>query len=424
EEKLIASSCREDSHCTNGFLCEDFQCVPAETKSCEVVIEGNPILQPQPYSVSFGELDTEESTQTLTLHNIGNCTLTLFEAALTNKDGSPFSSDLLAAKFPVEIFPGRSRQFSVTFKGSGVGTFADDLLILSDDREFPELKVPLRATFLGVPELRVLPNPVDFGYVAQGRHARKAMQITNQGTGTAPLTVLSVTLDPKENEDFELQPEPNEQVVLAPTKADAKAVLPFELVYHPRSNAQHESHLVVVTNKGEVRVKLSGNSETPPKLNFNPASLDLGQVPLGSTNFQALTLVNEGGAPLHVQYSWGGPRPTTDLFTVPTVIPPIAPGQYLEIQVGFTATAVGKIEGLLVLASDDPARPSVTLPVHAEGIAGAGPQVVKLEMTFDNGADGAFDKDLRNVDMSLEHPFGYVCNKQNPNPTNWGAYGN
>ena len=41
-------------------------------------------------------------------------------------------------------------------------------------------------------------------------------------------------------------------------------------------------------------------------------------------------------------------------------------------------------------------------------------------MTYDNGADNAFDKDLRNVDMTLEHPFGYVCNKQYPHPTNWG----
>jgi hypothetical protein len=49
--------------------------------------------------------------------------------------------------------------------------------------------------------------------------------------------------------------------------------------------------------------------------------------------------------------------------------------------------------------------------------------VVKLEMTYDNGSDNAFDSDVRNVDMTLEHPFGYVCNKQTPNPMNWGNYG-
>jgi hypothetical protein len=48
---------------------------------------------------------------------------------------------------------------------------------------------------------------------------------------------------------------------------------------------------------------------------------------------------------------------------------------------------------------------------------------VKIEMTYDNGTDNVFDDDVRNVDMTLEHPFGYVCNKQTPNPMNWGNYG-
>ena len=81
------------------------------------------------------------------------------------------------------------------------------------------------------------------------------------------------------------------------------------------------------------------------------------------------------------------------------------------------------VTGLLTLTTNDPSKPSITIPVTANGVPGAGPQVVKLEMTFDNGSDNAFDNDVRNVDMTLEHPYGYVCNKQNPNPMNWGNYG-
>ncbi len=424
DEKLIAASCRDDSHCPSGDLCEDFRCVPAETKACEVVTDGNPILQPAPYAVSFGEIDTTEATQTLTIHNIGNCTLTLFEATLTSGGESPFGCELCSATFPMEIFPGRKKEFTVSFTGQGVGAFSDEIKVLSDDKEFSTLNIPLRANFIGVPQVRVAPNPIDFGYVAQGRMLRKALQVSNQGTGTATLTVESVSFSPSDTQDFSFTPEFNEPVTLKPVKVDSNAVLPFELSYHPRSDAQHKAELVVVTDKGEVRVPLTGNSETPPKLTFNPPALDLGQVPLGHTNFQALTLVNEGGAPLKVEYTWGGPKPTTDLFTVPTVIPEIKAGQYVEIQVGFTATSIGKADGLLVLTSTDPSRPSVTIPVAAEGVAGPGPEVVKIEMTYDNGNDGAFDKDLRNVDMTLEHPFGYVCNKASPNPTNWGTYGN
>lgn len=423
-EKLVESPCREDSQCESGYLCEDFRCIPAEQKSCEVVIDGNPILQPSPYTASFGELDTPEVQQTIQLHNIGNCTLTLFEAGVEGGDTSPFSCDLCSqGKFPLEIFPGRHKDLVVSFKAADVGTFSDELKILSDDKEFPELKVPLHANFLGVPELRVAPNPVDFGYVAMGRDSKKTVQITNQGTGVAELQIQKVVLDPP-SDDFEVGPALDMPISLKPASQDQNAILSFVVQYHPRSSAEHQVDLVVTTNKGESRIPVKGNSQTPPKLTISPESINLGQVPLGHTNFQALALVNEGGAPLHVSYSWGGPTPTTDLYATPAVLPEIAPGAYLEMQVAVTATAVGPYNGLLIVTSDDPSRPSVTIPVTAEGVPGPGPEVVKIEMTFDNGSDSAFDNDLRNVDLTLEHPYGYVCNKEYPAPTNWGTYGN
>ncbi len=422
-ERLVVSPCREDADCEGGNLCEDYRCIPAEQKSCENVVDGNPILQPSPHAVSFGSIDTVEATRTIELHNLGTCTLTLFEASLTKK-GSPFSCAACEpTNFPLEIFPGRHRQVEIAFKSDRVGSFDDALAILSDDREFPELKVPVHANFLGVPSLKVAPDPVDFGYVAQGRLGKKTVQITNQGTGVAPVVVESVSLEPK-GDDFELVNVPSWPVTLVPVSADLRAVAAFEIHYHPRSVGKHQVELLVKTTKGEHRVTVKGDSQTPPKIAVSPQSIDLGKVPLGQTNYKPLTIVNEGGAPLHVSYSWGGPNPSTDLFATPQVVPAIAAGQYLELQVGFTATAIGPLNGLLLLSSDDPSRPSITIPVAAEGVAGPGPEVVKIDMVFDNGSDTAFDKDLRNVDMTLEHPFGYVCNKQNPSPKNWGNYGN
>jgi hypothetical protein len=100
-------------------------------------------------------------------------------------------------------------------------------------------------------------------------------------------------------------------------------------------------------------------------------------------------------------------------------------GTYVELQVAYTNTAGSgaDVTGLLVLSSDDPSKPSVTIPVHAKSLQATGPEVVKVEMVFDNGQDGTFDKDVRMVELRLEHPFGYVCDKSNPNPTNWGNYG-
>jgi hypothetical protein len=268
----------------------------------------------------------------------------------------------------------------------------------------------------------VAPNPVEFGYVAQGRVARRQLTVTNQGTGVAAVEVQGVKLVPDTTTDFELAA-PALPVALKPVAADAKAILSFELSYHPRSTASHTAELVFTTSKGELKVPLKGSSETPPKLSVNPLSIDLGRVPLGRTTSAPLTLVNEGGAPLAVKYTWGGPKPSTDLFALPQLVPSIEPGKYVELQVAVTAATLGPVNGLLLITSNDPARPTLTIPVSAEGVAGPGPEVVKLEMVFENGSDSAFDNDLRNVDLTLEHPFGYVCNKGTPKSTNWGNYG-
>lgn len=423
-EKLIETACREDVDCESGLLCENYRCIPAETKSCEVVTDGNPILQPVPHTASFGDLSTSDASLTVTLHNLGNCTLTVFEAKLKNQGNTPFECEMcVQGRFPLEIFPGRKKEVPLVFRATSVGRFDDELVILSDDKEFPDLRVPIHANFLGVPNLRVVPNPVDFGYLAQGRVLKKNIQLSNQGTGVATVEITSVSLDPVDSQDFELVAAPTAAITLPPISTTPSSLVTFELHYHPRTSAVHQAALVLQTSEGELRVPVTGNAETPPKLNYSPASIDLGQVPLGQSTFRPLTIVNEGGAPLIVGYSWGGPTPTTDLYAMPQMLPPIAPGAYSELQVAVTATTVGPISGLLLLGSNDPARPSSTIAVTAEGIAGPGPQVVKVEMTYVNGSDSAFDDDLRAVDMTLEHPFGYVCNKQYPNPTNWSPYG-
>jgi hypothetical protein len=423
KEHLIATVCRDDSACPDGQLCQDFECVPAAAKACDVVTDGTPVLQPSPYAITFGDLDVTTATQTLSLHNIGNCTLTLFEADLGLGDASPFGCALCTASFPMEIWPGRSKDFAVTFTQKAVGPVHDEIKILSDDKEFSELRVPLDANYLGAPKLNVTPNPIDFGYVPQGRSGSVAVTLSNLGSGVAPLTVTQVAFADPSTQNFEFAQPFTGPVTLKPVSIDSSAVVPLELRYTPRSTAIHTTELVVTTDHGEVRVPMTGNAQTPPKLSVNPLMLDLGSVPAGRTNLVNLTIGNSGGAPLTVSYAWGGPNPTTDLFATPAVVPAVAGGAYTQLQVGFTATSVGVVQGLLVLTTNDPNQPSLTIPVTARGTAGTGPEVVKVEMVFDNGTDGVFDNDVRNVDLTLEHPYGYVCNKTTPSPMNWAAFG-
>lgn len=422
--------CRMDVDCPSGYLCESFECVPRNAKTCDNVNDGTPILQPTPHTVDFG-MTTSMGPQTkkVLLTNIGNCTLTLFESNLASADAG-VGCEFCGSTFPKEIFPGRSEELSITWAPVAPVPMSNELRILSDDKEYPTFRLPIRAHYIGSPALTAAPNPVNFGYVAVGRQSKRNVTLTNRGTGIAPVTITAVTIEPAMNSDFEVVlPLGALPRTLRPLTEDKDALFTFEARFTPRSSGAPDggdtsSTLIFTTSEGELRVPMLGNSATPPVISVTPMMIDLGDVRLGTTLSRPLTITNSGGAPLTVRASWAGTRPSTDLSTAPQAIPPTAGGTFTELQVVVTATAAGPITGLLQLDSNDPSRPVITIPVRANGVTGPGPEVVKLEMTYDNGSDTAFDNDVRDVDMTLEHPFGYVCNERTPAPMNWGNYGN
>lgn len=424
QTRIVSSACRNDDDCEGGNLCDNYQCIPREARACEVVIEGNPILQPSPHTVDFGEVDSQTAlVQTVTIHNIGNCTLTLFEATLADP-AAGFTCDLCDTTFPKEIWPGRSLDISLSYTPNQVKQSSTELTLLSDDKEYGTLRVPLKANYVGTPSLVATPTPVDFGYTPQGRFVRRTVTISNQGTGTAPVTINSITLAPADTQDFALVPITGLPRSIAPASVDRTAVQTLEVRYTPRNSADHEAELIVNSSKGTITVPLKGSASAAPKAGASPTSIDLGNVTLGTSAFATLTITNnEGGAPLKVTPAWGGMMFTTDFSITPQLIPDVAPNGYTEVQVQVTATREGVLQAILNLETNDPMRPTISIPVRAMGVLGSGGEVVKIEMTYDNGSDNAFDNDVRNVDMTLEHPYGYVCNKQTPNPMNWGNFG-
>ncbi|MCC7381082.1 MAG: choice-of-anchor D domain-containing protein [Deltaproteobacteria bacterium] len=426
-EPLVIARCHADAECGAGKVCEDGACVPKDNVSCLAVEGGQAILQPGPPVVEFGQVGQATSFKDLALRNIGNCTLTIFEASFESGPESPFACPGCTPEaFPLELFPLRDKQLELAFTPAGVGEFRDVLVLLSDDAEFPQIRVPVRARYKGLPEPNVVPDHLDFGFVPVGRTVTQGLQISNRGTGEATLLITHVEIQPTGTTAFSYGPELMDAVELVPLRMNQDAVLNLNVRYHPREIGVNKADLVITTNlerNGIIRVPIEGTSQTPPKISVSPPSIQFGAVPLGTTNADTLTIVNEGGSPLEVRYRWGGTGLSTDLSALPQLIPPIPPGQFTEVQVFVTATAPAPISGLLILESNDPSRPTVSIPVSAEGQDVVGAQVVKIEMSFTNSDNSFFDNDFRNVDLTLENPFGLICNKQNANPTNWGAFG-
>jgi hypothetical protein len=437
--KLVVTSCVKDSDCKADELCVDGTCVAQSKFRCDVVQSGAGVLQPAPHVVDFGTTGSDLVSQTITLRNIGNCSLTIFDAKIDGKD-SPFTCTNCSDKdFPIEIFPMRQKDLTINFTAPKVGSFEDKLELLSDDSEFADLLVPIRARFDGVPKMVVSPDPVKFGYVAQGVDSTRPVQLTNHGTGVATVKVTDVHLDPPDTTAFSLEdsvdhplPTSDKPIVLDPTGVDPRAEYVFTVHYHPREVADSQVDLVIVTDTpqvGTLRVSVSGTSQTPPQLSVSPQTVDFGSVPLGQMMALPLTLVNQGGSALNLTYSFrnncppNNPKCSTDFSFTPATLPPIDPGGFFEMQVFVQPTSIGPIQGLLIIGSNDPSRPTTTIQIAAEGI-NSGMVVAKVEVNYDNGTDGAFDDDLRRLDFSLESPYGFLCDKADPKPTDWGDFGN
>ncbi len=434
---LLRAPCTDDAACDAGSVCRAGDCVPAESLACgagEV-----PILQPDPPRLDFGVATGGAVDRTLRLRNIGDCTLVLFHADLVTADAFRCSS-CRPDSFPVEVFPLRTHALALSFQprrfldgSNGGDVHTGTLLVTSDDRDYPELRVPLRGRFEGTPQAATSPASVDFDYVPVGRTATRTIEVRNRGSGTASLQVRRIEVLTSTPSAFSWSAPINEGPVdLRPIVAGDDERLTVEVAYHPKEREQHHADLLITTNSatppgegGEhsVRIPLRGASTTPARISVSPGRIDLGPVAVGDTVGRPITLVNEGGTPLQIRPRWGGARPNTDLFTSRARLPPILPGDYDELMVLVTATAPGPIQGLLVLETNVPATPTLSVGVAAEGRVTVGAQVIKIDMTFDNGDDGAFDDDFRNVDLILENPYGLVVHKADPQPTHWNEFG-
>ena len=421
---VFVARCADDASCPEGEVCIDGECTPRDALSCQANEGLTAILQPGPPVIDFGHVGSGTSDRPVTLRNIGDCTLTVFEAYFETEGESKFECPFCAPEnFPLELFPFREHDLMVFFTPEGVGHYEDTLVLLSDDTEFSEIRIPLRARFDGVPEPVAVPESLDFDYAPVGRTLSKTLEIQNRGTGTAPLSVTSMEIQTSTDTAFSFEPDLLEPVTLKPILTDPGESYLINVRYHPKEIGIHTGDLVVTTNQGTLHIPLSGSSQTPPSIKTSPERIEFGPVPLGQTTALPLTILNEGGTPLRVSYRWGGTGLSTDLSALPRIVPAIAPGSFTELQVLVTATSPTPITGLLLLETNDPSRPSVTIPVSADGEDVVGAQVIKIDMNFENGDDSFFDDDFRNVDMALENPFGLICNKQNANPTNWGAFG-
>jgi hypothetical protein len=151
-----------------------------------------PLVKLSPASLAFGSLAVGQSTtQTITLTNTGNETLSLGTAAITGSTTDNFSFTTTCGATLTNVSPNNTCDYVVTFKPK-VGNKSDTLTIYdnADNVATAKQKVTLSGTGTA-PEVTFSTNTLAFGTVAVDTSPAPTKTVTVTNKGNAPLSLSS-----------------------------------------------------------------------------------------------------------------------------------------------------------------------------------------------------------------------------------------
>src|SRR5712691_10584670 len=308
-----------------------------------------PQLSVTPPSVSFGNvLVGSTGVQNLTLTNSGGANLTIAQGTVT---GAGFSISGLT--FPLTLPPGQSSTLSAQCAPTATGSVSGGVSLASNAPNSPST-IALNAT--GVqPQLSVTPPSVSFGNVLVGSTGVQNLTLTNSGTAN-----LTIAQDSFTGAGFSISG------LTFPLTLAAGQSSTLSVQFTPTATVSVSGSVSLVSNapNSPSTIALSGTG-VQPQLSVTPPSVSFGNVLVGSTGVQNLTLTNSGSANLTIaQGTVTGAGFSISGLTFPLTLPP---GQSSTLSAQCAPTATGSVSGGVSLASNAPNSPS-TIALNATGV--------------------------------------------------------
>src|SRR5437899_191410 len=223
-------------------------------------------------------------------------------------------------------------------------------------------------------QLSARPASVAFGNVTVGSSSTQAVSFSNTGNVN-----LTVSLGGATGPGFSISGL-TFPLTLPPGQSSA-----FNVQFAPTTTGSASGGISLVSDapNSPSTIALSGTG-VQPQLCVTPASVSFGNVLVGSTGVQNLTLTNSGGANLTIaQASFTGAGFSISGLTFPLTL---AAGQSSSLSVQFAPTATGSASGSVSLVSNAPNSPS-TIALSGTGVQ---PQlsITPASVTFGNAVVG------------------------------------
>ncbi len=285
---------------------------------------------------------------------------------------------------PVQVAPGAEASFGFTFEASEPGPVSGAIRFVSGAA--PLAKVPFSASVLATAvavDVTACPGSLDVGFASPGATASRSFFVRN--LAARPLRVTAATVEGP----FTLDPAaPFEIPVDAPETDIREDRAEFLVTFIPTAAGPATGTVSLAfddpgTPTATVCLSAYGGG---PVLSCVPEMVDFGPVAVPAPRTELVTCTNTGtDVPGtdddHLQFS----SVTTEgpgFSVVDELLPGgLAPGEAATFEVTFAPTAGGEASGNLVLASNDPARPLLRLPLAATGLA-FGPCQARIEPEF------------------------------------------
>lgn len=386
-------------------------------------------IEIEPAIINFSGLHVGQSqTKAFIIRNIGQRAheVSVLEMAATQ---GPIAGEFALAAttlptLPFTLEPGASQQIEVTYEPVDAQPDTEQVRIDSTGlRQAGMVGLTGQADLAPTPRIDVQPPLLSFGQVEVGQ--TKPLQLRIDNVGNADLQLIELLSVEPAGAPFTLQNAPVAGHLIPPASGETVTV-----VFAPTLEGVVPSTVLIVRSNDpttpEVQITLSGEGVNAPvpSIFVDPNPLGFGAVPRGVRASRSVLVRNDGSAPLVL----GNVRLTNhagnrfSLPSAPAAGTSLNPGQSLNFAVEyFDNGVVQTYNGVLEVASNDPATPVVNVPLSA-ATDPPPPAMTDIAITLNWSPSGA------DIDLHLVRPGGrFFKNPEdvcfcNTNP-DWGVVG-
>ena len=308
-------------------------------------------LSASPANVAFGSVQVGgNSSKSETLTNTGGSSVTISQASVT---GAGFSISGLT--LPATLAVNQSIAFTVKFAPTAAGAVTGNLAIVSDASNSP-LNIALSGTGDAPGQLSASPTSLAFGNVQVSSSSAKSETLTNTGGTTVTISQANVTGAGYSVSGLTLP------ATLAPSQSVA-----FTVTFAPTAAGSANGTLSIVSDASgsPLNIGLSGIGVTQGQVTPNPASLNFGNVVVGSSKTLTETLTNSGGSSLTISAAAASGAG----FSLSGLALPLTlnAGQSTTFSVQFAPTATGGVSGNIAITSNG-ANPNLNIVLSGAGV--------------------------------------------------------